>query len=320
MFALSQPANLQKTWVENAAMRISLGPIQYYWPAEQIKSFYDQLRGKVELIYLGETVCGRRREMGPAEWVGLGKELAEEGHEVVLSALGLVEARSEAAQVKRLCENGDFMVEANDFTAISFLEANKTPFVAGPSLNIYSGRALREMQKLGARRWVPPVELPGQGLRQVLSEFAELSEDPMETEVYAYGRMPLAFSARCFTARHYGLGKDDCDFVCKNHPEGLGVVTRAGESFLTINGIQAQSFGCLNLLPALTDMKQMGVSAVRLSPRPVDMTEVVEAFRAGINGEDVQLTEPDPGMQCDGYWWGQPGCGSRAVENYQAET
>lgn len=288
-------------------MKISIGPIQYYWSKEQISDFYARLRGKVDTFYLGETVCGRRREMGPEEWIGLGRELAEEGHEVVLSALSLVEARSEASQVRRLCDNGEFMVEANDFTAISFLEANRIPFVAGPTLNIYSGQALRAMSNLGARRWVPPMELPGATLRQVLAEYAELSAEPLETEVFAYGRMPLAFSARCFTARHYNRGKDDCEYVCKHHPEGLPVTTRDGERFLTINGVQAQSYGCLNLLPAIGEMQQMGVSALRLSPRPIPMTEVVAAFQAGIRGERVELTEPQPDMQCNGYWWGAPG-------------
>jgi collagenase-like PrtC family protease len=43
----------------------------------------------------------------------------------------------------------------------------------------------------------------------------------METELFGYGRLPLAFSARCFTARHYNLQKDDCQFRCLDHPDGL---------------------------------------------------------------------------------------------------
>jgi hypothetical protein len=39
----------------------------------------------------------------------------------------------------------------------------------------------------------------------------------------------------------------------------------------------------------------------------VDMEEVVAAFRAGIRGEPVELTEPQPAKQCDGYWWGRAG-------------
>ncbi|MBK1734002.1 U32 family peptidase [Halorhodospira abdelmalekii] len=291
-------------------MKISIGPIQYYWSKTQVEQFYVSLRNQVDTFYLGETVCGRRREMTASDWIGLGKELAAEGHEVVLSTLCLVEARSEAAQVRRLCENGELRVEANDFTAISFLEAADLPFVAGPTLNVYSGSTLRTLQGLGAVRWVPPVELPGRALAELLGEYAELGDAPaIETEVFAYGRLPLAFSARCFTARHYQRPKDDCEFVCRHHPEGLEVTTRAGQHFLTINGIQAQSFGCVNLLSALPEMQQMGVGRVRLSPRPEGMSEVVAAFRAAIRGEpSVALTEPAPERQCDGYWWGGAGC------------
>ncbi len=300
-------------------MKIAIGPILYYWSADEVRRFYDGVRGQVDTLYLGETVCGRRRELRAQDLIGLGQELAQEGHEVVLSTLSLVEARSEAGIVRRLCENGEMRVEANDFTAVNELEARGLPFVAGPTLNIYSGRALRAMQKAGAVRWVPPVELPGSSLRGVLEECVELGGDPPETEVFAYGRMPLAFSARCFTARHYDRPKDDCGFVCANHPEGLPVTTRAGEPFLTINGIQTQSWGCANLLPAVPQMQSMGVDAVRLSPRPGAMSEVIDAFRRGIAGERISLCEPDAEQQCDGYWWGDAGHSQRAPAMGMAE-
>ena len=41
------------------------------------------------------------------------------------------------------------------------------------------------------------------------------------TEAWAFGRLPLAFSARCFTARHHHLNKDDCGFRCLEDPDGL---------------------------------------------------------------------------------------------------
>ena len=294
-------------------MKIAIGPILYYWRSAEVRDFYDRIRGLADTLYLGETVCGRRREMRPEDWIGLGRELAEEGHEVVLSTLSLVEARSEAAQVRRLCDNGEMRVEANDYTAVYHLESHGIPFVAGPMLNIYSGRALRAMQRLGAFRWVPPVELPGASLRGVLAELVELGGGPIETEVFAYGRQPLAFSARCFTARHYDRPKDDCGYVCGEHPEGLPVTTRAGEPFLAINGVQTQSWGCANLLPAIPDMQQMGIERVRLSPRPGDMAEVVRAFRAAIAGERVTLEEPPREQQCDGYWWGEAGHSQHAA-------
>ena len=69
----------------------------------------------------------------------------------------------------------------------------------------------------------------------------------LETEVFAYGRLPLAFSARCFTARHRNLPKDDCRFSCIDHPDGLLMETREKQPFLVLNGIQTQSALVYNL-------------------------------------------------------------------------
>ncbi len=52
---------------------------------------------------------------------------------------------------------------------------------------------------------------------------------PVVTEVFAFGRMPLAFSARCFTARHHRLKKDECDFRCRDDADGLLLATSEGE-------------------------------------------------------------------------------------------
>ena len=53
--------------------------------------------------------------------------------------------------------------------------------------------------------------------------------------------MPLAFSARCFTARHHRLKKDECDFRCRDDADGLLLAAGEGEPFLVLNGIQTQS-------------------------------------------------------------------------------
>ena len=71
---------------------------------------------------------------------------------------------------------------------------------------------------------------------------------------------------------------------CLDHPDGLALATREGEPFLVLNGIQTQSYRVLNLADALPDMRELGVDAVRLSPQPEHMDEVIAAFRAALDG------------------------------------
>src|SRR5512143_3995676 len=132
----------------------------------------------------------------------------------------------------------------------------------------------------------------------------------IETEVFAYGRLPLAYSARCFSARHYNLPKDDCQFRCLDHPDGLALATREGEPFLTLNGIQTQSAGVYNLIGELPALRELGVASLRLSPQSRHMGRVVEAFSAALAGEGnaaEKLARVVPGPAVDGYWHGRAG-------------
>jgi O2-independent ubiquinone biosynthesis protein UbiV len=140
-------------------------------------------------------------------------------------------------------------------------------------------------------------------------------------EVFGYGRLPLAFSARCFTARRYNLQKDACDFRCIEHPEGMLVNTREGRPFLVLNGIQTQSAAVFNLLPFLPQLRRSGVGAVRVSPQQRDTGAVLQLFHDCIE-DATRLTDAAgrlgalmPGSGCDGYWQARPGIesvGSRA--------
>ena len=132
----------------------------------------------------------------------------------------------------------------------------------------------------------------------------------METEVFAYGRLPLAFSARCFTARHYNLPKDDCQFRCLDHPDGLPLATREGAPFLTLNGIQTQSAGVYSLIGELGALCELGVASLRLSPQSRHMGRVIAAFQAALVGEGGAadaLVRVMPGAAVDGYWHGRAG-------------
>lgn len=290
-------------------MKITLGPLLYYWPAERVRAFYETCGRRANVVYLGETVCSRRREMKPRDWIGLGRELAEEGVEVVLSTLTLVEARSEASSIRTLCGNGEFRVEANDYTAVAAARERGVPFVAGPTLNLYNAPALGALQRIGCYRWLPPLELSGARLRQILADAAEAMDPVPETEVFSYGRMPLAYSARCFSARHHGRVKDDCGYVCRDDPEGRPVHTRNGEPFLVINGIQTQSHERLNLVGVVGEMRAVGVTHARISPQPEGTDAVIERFRraAADEGPEAAGSGSLRSGECDGYWHGRRG-------------
>jgi len=292
-------------------MKLSLGAIQYFWPRQTVEDFYQtHINSPVDIIYLGETVCSKRRFLKPAEWVDLAKELSNAGKQVVLSTLTLIEAKSDMAGVKRLCNNGDIAVEANDMGAVQLMADQSLPFVAGPALNIYNAHTLKVLHQQGLMRWVMPVELDANTLKDILADADAMGlKNKIETEVFSFGRMPLAFSARCFTARFRKLAKDDCQLVCQDYPEGLAMDSQEGEQFFTINGIQTQSGKIQHLLPHWKQMEEVGVDIMRLSPQSTHMADIIQRYSQVIKGNETNtdveawLTAP----ACDGYWRGEPG-------------
>ncbi|NIA26704.1 MAG: U32 family peptidase, partial [Desulfobulbaceae bacterium] len=206
----------------NQHVRLSLGPIQYYWPKEKILEFYRSMESApVDIVYLGETVCSKRRSLRFNDWIEIAERLQSSGKQVVLSTLALLEASSELGLVRKLCTNGNYPIEANDMSAVQLL-AGKTDFIGGASLNIYNPRTLRKLVGMGLTRWVMPVELS----KSVHSGFQEEMPGGIETEIFAWGRLPLAYSARCYTARAHKVPKDACEFCCIDYPDGLMLATR----------------------------------------------------------------------------------------------
>ena len=290
-------------------MKIALGPLLYYWPRETTFDFYRAMaQAPVDLVYLGETVCSRRHELRLADWLEIAALLRTAGKQVVLSTQVLLESGAEVGTMHRCTTNGEYPVEANDMGAVRQLAGN-LPFVAGPHLNLYNLPTLQWMAALGAMRWVAPLEMK----RDDLALLQRGRPDALQTEVFAYGRMPLAYSARCFTARHRNLPKDDCHFSCLEHPDGLLLRTREQSSFLVLNGTQTQSAKVCNLVGALDDMRAMGVDVIRLSPQASHMAEIVAVFDAVRSGSldgahaQVRMLDLMPGEPCNGYWHGRPG-------------
>ena len=290
-------------------MKLSIGPIQYFWPRGQVLDFYQQAADSpAEIICLGEVVCSKRRQLDLDDWLAIGRELEQSGKEVILSSLTLLEAASELSLLEKICMNDVFVVEANDAAAIQFLSRAGKPFVTGPGVNIYNDRSLKVLTDKGLRRWVLPVELGLETLRDMQTR----RPDGVETEVFGLGRLPLSYSARCYTARSHNLPKDNCQFVCMQYPDGRLLRTQEGKDFLVLNGVQTQSALTHHALEQLPELLALGVDVLRISPQSSGTLDIVGIFDAARNGTHTESLKEElwnllPGGACNGYLVNQAG-------------
>lgn len=323
-------------------MQISIGPLYYFWTAQQTMDFYAALAEQpVDRFFLGEVVCSKRRALKLADWLQLGRDLQSLGKEVVLSTLTLIEAESEVSVVKRIVENGEFTVECNDISAVQFACERDLAFTIGPAINVYNSDTFNLLAQQGMQRWVPPVELsamqvediyrgadeilqatiPNEKMSSAIMPNATMPQETMpgaETpnrqsskkpalEIFAQGRLPLAWAARCYTARYHQVPKDQCGFVCQQHPEGLAVRSLEEQALFQINGIQTLSHHACDLSGDVKRMQKMGVDAVRLSLDHPDQVTRVSDWRALLDDvptAQIRMTADDA---VNGYWHGLPG-------------
>jgi collagenase-like PrtC family protease len=260
-------------------LALTVGPLLYFWPRASLLHFYAEIaESPATTVVLGEVVCARRREMKGEDWIALARELAAAGKEVVLATQALVESEGDLRTLRRIVEQGDFLVEAGDASALHLLAGMRARFAIGPHVNVYSAPALQEYVALGGVRWVAPVELALETLGLVRAGAPDV-----EAEVFAYGRLPLAFSARCFTARHHRLGKDQCEFRCRDDADGLLLSTSEGAPFLVLNGIQTQSAAQHCLIGERAALVAAGIDRLRLSPASHRFADAIAAFDQVMN-------------------------------------
>lgn len=267
--------------------RLSLGPILFHWDAEAKRDFYFRIADEapVDIVYLGEPVCSKRALFLEPHLPEIIERLRRAGKEVVVSTLALITSDREMAALGELTALPDLMVEVNDIGGVRLFRDR--PHVIGPFVNVYNEGTLAYLAGCGMRRIVLVAEMP----KASIATLASAAHD-IELEIQAFGRLPLAVSARCYHARTHGLHKDGCQYVCGLDPNGLSVETLEGEGFLAINGVQTLSFTVCSLLAEVIELRRLGLDIFRLWPHELDMVAVAQLFRDVLDGrEDPDAAE-----------------------------
>lgn len=300
--------------MSGVAFELALGPLMFHWAPDRIRDFYARVADEapVDRVYLGEVVCGKREPLGAAALAEAGERLIAAGKTVVWSGLALPATRRDRKAIAALTSLSDELIEIND---ISALRGRLGSFVAGPLLNVYNEAAAAELVGRGCVRLCANVELSLTAIRSIVAACPGL-----EIELFAYGRLPLALSGRCYHARAHGLHKDSCQFVCDRDPDGMPLRTMEGVDFLAVNGVQTLSHGVQLVDVAADELGDAGVTALRLSPHTGDMVAIARAYRDFADGAlgvaELAMAVRDAGTPApfvSGYLHGGSGMAPAAV-------
>ncbi|MBN8606716.1 MAG: U32 family peptidase [Caulobacterales bacterium] len=293
------------------SLQLTLGPLLFHWPAAHKRDFYARIADEapIDVVYLGEVVCSKRAPLFDAHYPAVVERLVRGGKQVVFSSLAEVVLRRERQMTASLSEISEFDVEANDVSALTCLSGR--PHRIGQYLNVYNEETLRHLAERGAHHFALPAELPREGVAALSAAAQDLD---VGLEIQVFGKAPLALSARCYHARAHGRTKDNCQFVCEEDADGMPLRTLDGKSWLSVNGVQTLSHTHLCLLGEIEELRNVGVTHLRLSPHSLDMLAVAQTFRDVMDGG----LEPGAGQErlmamdgvtalANGFWHGAAG-------------
>lgn len=193
-----------------ADTQLTLGPVLYNWSPERWRDFYFEIADEADVdnVCVGEVVCQKRAPFFEPHLADVVERLESGGKRVIHSALTLLMSKQDLALAAAVTSAEGLFVEANDITEVSDLKGR--PFAIGPFVNCYNEGTLAWLTSKGAARICLPAELPAEAIKSITAS------SNIDVEVQAFGRTPLAISARCYHARSRDLQNQAANlFVAK---------------------------------------------------------------------------------------------------------
>jgi len=287
-------------------MELTIGPVLFEWKRDEIIRFYKQVEQMdVDRVYVGEVVCTKKRALRLDDIPAIREGLEKAGKKVTLSSLAVVSNDEELDFIRSLVALGP-SIEANDMSVLNIADPSQKEVFAGPHITTYNVPSLEFLSSIGVKRAAFPVELPRESVAY------NIANTDVFAEVFAHGKVPLAFSWRCYTSRAYGLTKTECRHDCANFPDGMELKNVDNVPVFTVNGTTLLSADTYTLVEQVEDLRDIGVGALRISPQLEGTDKVAKVFRDRIDGK----IGPDEGLEalastaarfCNGWYMGGAG-------------
>ena len=259
-------------------MELTLGPVLFDWNQDEFFRFYEEAAGMdVDRVYIGEVVCTRKLGFSRSDLKAIIKLLEDAGKKVTLSSLAVISNEDELEFTRALLSH-PCSIEANDMAVFNMADPAVREVFAGPHITAYNAPTIEFLKSIGVKRVTFPVELSKESFEQCIRQTGIFGE------VFAHGKVPLAFSWRCYTSRAFGLTKTGCKHDCLKYPDGMDLKTVDGEPIFTVNGTSILSANTYTLIEFVDSLREAGAGALRISPQYRHTGKIVEVFRARMSG------------------------------------
>ena len=259
-------------------MELTLGPVLFDWNQDEFFRFYEEAaRMDVDRVYIGEVVCTRKLGFSRSDLKAIIKLLEDAGKKVTLSSLAVISNEDELEFTRALLSH-PCSIEANDMAVFNMADPAVREVFAGPHITAYNAPTIEFLKSIGVKRVTFPVELSKESFEQCIRQTGIFGE------VFAHGKVPLAFSWRCYTSRAFGLTKTGCKHDCLKYPDGMDLKTVDGEPVFTVNGTSILSANTYTLIEFVDSLREAGAGALRISPQYRYTGKIVEVFRARMSG------------------------------------